>query len=545
MADDPNTPWECEGAPPKYDKHEPFENLAETEKCVRCGRPRNYSGGGGSKGSPIPWSKVGAAAVILALFGGIGYGISALFKPCPTGQQKQGFSCIAVKQNEPPVPTQPQTPEPPGGITGGITPPPPIEPIEPIARYSSGENRLFVGKVNPHGDLGFEAFKNGQYNQAIQDFEKAVSGDRNSPEYQIYLNNAQARLAGSPFLIAAVVPIDTNESSAAEMLRGVADAQTKFNEAGGLNGRLLEVIIANDSNDQKKAAEVAKKLASDPNLLGVVGHNSSGASQAGLAEYEQAGVPMISPTSTSTALSGNSFFFFRTLPSDAINGKKLAEYAWDTLEIDNVAIFYNPNSSYSKSLETAFSQAFQQLGGKVVQTIDLSDELLEPSRELQKLQGQVDALVLFPNTAYISVAIGVAVANKNQIQLLGGDALYSSDTLTSGSNAIEGLILAVPWFAEGSYAETAEKRWLGQVNWRTAMSFDATQALINALSDQASRSTVLENLRNTSLPSAETSGDSLQFESTGDRQGDPILVQAVKGGKNAPKGTEFSFQPIE
>lgn len=538
MADDPNTPWICRGAPPKYKDHKdkPVENPAGTEKCMICDRPRNYSGGGGSKGSPIPWSKVGAAAVILAVLGGIGYGIFALLKPCPTGSQKQGFSCVAVEtpQNPPGQLGSPPTPTP----TPTSTTPP-----TPIARYSSGENRLFVGKANPPGDSGLEAFKNGQYSQAVQDFEKAVDGDRNSPEYQIYLNNAKARLAGSPFLIAAVVPIDTNESSAAEMLRGVADAQTKFNEAGGLNGRLLEVIIANDSNDPEKATEVAKKLASDPNLLGVVGHNSSGASQAGLAEYEQAGVPMISPTSTSTALSGNSFF--RTLPSDAINGQKLAEYAWSNLEIDNVAIFYNPNSPYSTSLNTAFTQAFEGLGGKVVQTIDLSDDLLEWSRELQKLQGQVDALVLFPNTAYVSVAIAVAVANTNQIQLLGGDALYSSDTLTSGSNAIEGLILAVPWFAEGSYAETAEQRWLGQVNWRTAMSFDATQALINALSDGASRSTLLENLRNTSLPSAETSGDSLQFESTGDRQADPILVQAVKGGKNAPKGTEFSFQPVE
>lgn len=533
MADDPNTPWECEGAPPKYKKHKLYENAAGIEKCVECGRPRDYAGGGSSNGPPIPWSKVGAAAVILVLLGGIGYGISGLFKSCPTGQQKQGFSCVTVAVEPPPRPTRTPTTTP-------ITPPT-TQTID-IERYSSGENRLFVGRENPDSERGIKAFRNGQYSQAVQDFEKAVNGDRNSPEHQIYLNNAKARLAGSPFLIGAVVPIDTAASSAEEMLRGVADAQTRFNQAGGLNGRLLEVIVANDSNDPQRATEVAKRLASDPNLLGVIGHNSSDATQAGLAEYEQAGIPMISPTSTSTALSGNSFF--RTLPSDAINGQKLADYAWYTLEIDNVAIFYNPNSSYSKSLETAFSQAFQQFGGRVVKTIDLSNEQLDPQREIQNLQGQVEGLVLFPNTAYISVAIALAVANNNQMKLLGGDALYNPNTLTSGSNAVEGLILAVPWFADGKYAEAAERRWLGQVNWRTAMSFDATQAMINALSEQASRSSVLQNLRNISLSNADTSGNLLQFESTGDRQGDPILVQAVKGGRNAPRGTQFSFQPI-
>jgi branched-chain amino acid transport system substrate-binding protein len=525
MADDPNTPWECEGAPPKYNKHELIENPAGTEICIICKRPRNYSGGGGSNNPPIPWSKVGAAAVILGLLGGLGYGISGLFKPCPTGQQKQGFSCVAVAVKSTSTPTSTPT------VTSTIE------------RYSSGENRLFVGKANPDSERGIEAFQNGQYSQAVQYFEKAVSGDRNSPEHQIYLNNAKARLAGSPFLIGAVVPIDTAASSAEEMLRGVADAQTRFNQVGGLNGRLLEVIIANDSNDPQRATEVAKRLASDPNLLGVIGHNSSDASQAGLAEYKKAGVPMISPTSTSTALSGDNFF--RTLPSDAINGQKLADYARYSLGIETVAIFYNPNSSYSKSLEIAFSQAFQQFGGRVVKTIDLSNQQLEPQREIQNLQGQTEAIVLFPNTAYISVAIALAVANNNQMKLLGGDALYNPNTLTSGSNAVEGLILAVPWFAEGKYAEAAERRWLGQVNWRTAMSFDATQAMINALSEQASRSSVLQNIRNISLSNADTSGNLLQFESTGDRQGDPILVQAVKGGRNAPKGTQFSFQPIK
>lgn len=520
MPDNPNTPWECEGAPPKYPTHPLIENPAGTEQCIICGRPRNVtvSTKTGSPKPVIPLKPIGLTVLSLALLGGIAYGANAFFKPCPLNQEKKAFKCVPL-------------------------PPPPLPPSSVVERYSSGEHRLFIGKINPDGESGIEAFKDGRYRQAIQDFERAIQGDRNSPEFQIYLNNAKARLAGSPFLIGAVVPIDSSASSAEEMLRGVADAQTRFNEAGGLDGQLVEIVIANDSNKPTLSKKVAKKLASDGNILGVIGHNSSNASQAALEEYEKAGIPMISPTSTSTNLSGDSFF--RTVPSDAINGQKLAEYARNTLGIETVAIFYNPNSSYSQSLETAFAEGFEQLGGQVVETIDLSDALLNPQQAIQNIQGRADAIALFPNTQYITDAIALAVANKNQMQLLGGDALYNPNTLISGSNEIEGLVLAIPWFAEGNYSELAEKRWLGQVSWRTAMSFDATQALINALSKNASRSQVLQNLGNVSLSRTQTSGDILEFESTGERKGEPILVQAVKGSQNAPQGSQFSFQPID
>lgn len=533
MADDPNSLWECEGEPPDYNKHQLFENLAGTEKCMICGRPRNFK--------PRPrFPKIIAITAILAmLIGGAGYAASRLFQPCPMGQEKQGLSnCVATGIQTPtPTPTPTQT------GSQGVIPPPLSPPSPPNERYSSGENRLFTGKPNPDGDRGIEAFKNKQYRQAEQDFEKAVQGDRNSPEFQIYLNNAKARLKGSPFVVAAVVPVDSGTSSAEEILRGVADAQTQFNNTGGLNGQLVEVIIANDSNNPEKAEEVAKKLSNDPNVLGVIGHNSSDASKRGLSEYLKAGIPMISPTSTSTDLSGD--VFFRTLPSDAINAQKLAEYARNTLGLEAVVTFYNPNSNYSKSLDAAFTTAFKQLGGTVLKTINLTDKSLDPPAAIKSLQGQAGAIVLFPNTDYVPVAISLAVANNNQMKLLGGDALYNPNTLISGSNAVNGLTLAVPWLAEGSYAEKSEKRWLGQVSWRTAMSFDATQALINALSDKASRSTVLQNLKSISLSSSNTSGKALQFEATGDRQGDSILVQALPGGKNKPKDSDFSFQPVK
>jgi ABC-type branched-subunit amino acid transport system substrate-binding protein len=68
------------------------------------------------------------------------------------------------------------------------------------------------------------------------------------------------------------------------------------------------------------------------------------------------------------------------------------------------------------------------------------------------------------------------------------------------------------------------------VSWRTATSYDATQAFIQALSANSDRTTVIEKLKIVKLSSNNTSGDPLQFNTEGERQTEPILVQ-IKDGK--------------
>ncbi|MEL4895894.1 ABC transporter substrate-binding protein [Crocosphaera sp. Alani8] len=423
-----------------------------------------------------------------------------------------------------------------------------------IQRFSSGNHLLFENQTNPNAEEGVKAFNRENYNEAYQQFRKAVNNAPGDPEVQIYLNNSQARKSGNPFILAAVVPVDANKDNAEEMLRGVAQAQTQFNRQG-INGRLLEIRIFNDSNNKDYAREVAKEIINSDYILGVIGHNSSGASSEGLKEYERAGMAMISPTSTSTDLSGNSFF--RTVPSDAKAGQFLARYAIEN-KIRNVAILYTSTSNYSKSLKDAFVNGFKSLGDDI-EVVDMSESDFNPKNTVEELKNQVDGFVLFPNTnkKILDLSLQVADANANLAnpkKLLGGDALYKLSTLASSKGGVRGLVLAVPWFAKStySYANLAEKRWRGRVSWRTATSYDATKAFIEALSDDATRKSVLTNLEKTSLPSSETSGERLRFFinnedgnsvlKNGDRDTKPLLVRVIP---QINKYAEYDFEVIE
>lgn len=127
---------------------------------------------------------------------------------------------------------------------------------------------------------------------------------------------------------------------------------------------------------------------------------------------------------------------------------------------------------------------------------------------------------------------------KKGLKLLGGDSLYNNDTLSQGGSDAEGVILAVPWFKNSpesrNFSQAAVQQWGGEVSWRTATSYDATQALIKALSINPTRDTVLQQLKDVNLSPGETSGESLSFGS-GERQIEPILVTVERGNFNLVK----------
>jgi len=221
--------------------------------------------------------------------------------------------------------------------------------------------------------------------------------------------------------------------------------------------------------------------------------------------------------------------------------------------LKKAVIFANPNSPYSNSIREVFTNQFEKLRGEVVRKplIDLTASTFDPEKEVTKSvyanNAKAEAVLLFPDTRSTNIALNTAkeITKRNErlktknpprpeLKMLAGDTLYTNETLTSGGNNVEGLIIAVPWFGETlqakSFANKADKKWGGLISWRTATSFDATQALIKTLSNNATRDTVLRGLENVSLTASETSGYPLKFTPEREREGQSILLQ-IKGGK--------------
>jgi branched-chain amino acid transport system substrate-binding protein len=198
-------------------------------------------------------------------------------------------------------------------------------------------------------------------------------------------------------------------------------------------------------------------------------------------------------------------------------------------------------------MQEVFVDRFEALGGRFIQAIDMSSPDFQIDKQVQSMKGKFDAIAIFPNIDLLTVGLAIAEANQElgaqKMRLFGGAPVYTPRTLTSGGNAVEGLVLPVPWFGKTPYAQRSMTRWGGQINWRTAMSYDAVLALINAFSTDPSRAMVLKNLKAVQISADKTSGDPLQFSATGDRVGQPKLVQVVRGS-GGPAGSGLTFKEI-
>ncbi|MEG4172204.1 MULTISPECIES: ABC transporter substrate-binding protein, partial [unclassified Microcoleus] len=415
--------------------------------------------------------------------------------------------------------------------------------------FSEGERTLFKGIENSKRDRGIEAFKDEKYADAMNYFEEAIQANPTDPEVQIYANNARSLLKNKEsgnkgkdklVTLAVVLPLDPKDEIAAEILRGVAQAQTSFNEKS--KDRFLKIKIAKDDNAPDQAKTVARKLIEDQDIIGVIGHNTTKATESALDEYQKARqedrIAIISPTSTGTSLKSN--VFFRTVPNDKTTAERLAKYARENYK--QVGIANNPNNPYSISITKAFQDSFKGESRSVVgDPINLSYSGLDASGVVSKMyDNQVKAFVLLPDTETISVVNEIARAQQRlsqqgtkKLPLLGADALYNPKIFEAG-DAVEGLVLAVPWFAEEpnskKFAGEAEKRWKGRVSWRTAASYDATQAFIKALpsDEKPTRQKILATLQERNFSQNESSGNPIRF-SNGERQGqEPVLVKVVK-----------------
>ena len=389
------------------------------------------------------------------------------------------------------------------------------------------------------------AFAKKDYSKAVNGFSAALAKNKNDPESLIYFNNAKIGKNKS-FTIALSVPMTSDVDVAQEILRGVAQAQNQVNQSGGINGTPLKVLIADDRNKADAAQAVAQKLISNSEVLGVIGNFSSGVTLAAGKVYGDGKLVLISPTSTAVQISGLSKYVFRTVPSDRFAGDALARYMLTNLKKQKVAVFFNSQSEYSKSIKDVFTTAIFGGGGQVVKEFDLTSAGFNASQAVKEARDQgAEVLMLASNTSSLDQALQVAQTNTNPVlPMLGGDDMYDSKTLKVGQQSVEGLVVAVAWHIlgnpEASFPKEATQLWGGEVNWRSAMAFDATTSLIVALGKSPTREGVQAALSSSDFK-ATGAANEIKFLPSGDRN---QAIQLVKVQKGTRTSFGYEFIPV-
>ncbi|MBE9129822.1 MULTISPECIES: ABC transporter substrate-binding protein [unclassified Coleofasciculus] len=176
---------------------------------------------------------------------------------------------------------------------------------------------------------------------------------------------------GDELKIATLTPSTGDLSSIGQVFPAAVElAVNQVNECGGVNGKPVSLVVEDSQTDPNAGAAGMTKLAEVDKVAGVVGAFASSVSTAALPIAVRNNVMMISPGSTSPVFTQQAQegkyngYWARTAPPDTYQARALAKLANEKgfKNVSTVVI----NNDYGVGFEKEFTQAFEKLGGTVV-----------------------------------------------------------------------------------------------------------------------------------------------------------------------------------
>ncbi len=151
---------------------------------------------------------------------------------------------------------------------------------------------------------------------------------------------------------------------------GVKLAFKEVNAAGGVLGKQVTFVVADNKSEPAEAANATTKLISQDKVVAIIGPAASGNVLASIPVATEHKIPLLTPTGTNPKVTVENGkvkdFAFRVCFIDPFQGTIMANFASNDLKAKTAAIYVDSSSDYSKSLAQVFEQTFTKNGGTVL-----------------------------------------------------------------------------------------------------------------------------------------------------------------------------------
>ena len=198
-------------------------------------------------------------------------------------------------------------------------------------------------------------------------------------------------------------------------------AADEINAAGGIDGKMIDLIAYDTKADTAEAVNAYNKLRDQDEVVALVGGTYSGTTLAFIETAAEDNMPVLTPTATNPEVTLAGSNVFRACYTDAYQGSVCGAFAVNTLGAKIPAVLYNKDDAYSEGLANEFIAACQDAGLEpIVETYAAND--VDFSAQLTKIK-DADADVLFvPHyTNTVGPIIAQVAAMEMDITCMGGD----------------------------------------------------------------------------------------------------------------------------
>jgi len=302
-----------------------------------------------------------------------------------------------------------------------------------------------------------------------------------------------------------------------------------INQSGGINGKVLQLIVEDGKCSSQAAARATQRLI-DNGVIGIIGGLCSNESLGFVKLIDEQQIPTISYCSSSPALSGSSEYFFRNFPSDVFQAQYAAQYIKQDLGIDSVTVMYL-DDAWGRGLLDEFSNSFSLLEGTISHTYSFTEDTSDFSDIWLDIEEHNPSLIYFLGFDTTTIAalnqLPEYAINSNFFGADGWDDSEMWDRINRGNRTFS---YTTPSLSKNEkFQEEIRQRGIYTVSNCIPQAYDAVNIFkqLLSISDPSSENMKLY-LQDIVFDNSVTTNGVVEFDASGDLVNVDYTVEFVK-----------------
>lgn len=237
-------------------------------------------------------------------------------------------------------------------------------------------------------------------------------------------------------------------------LNGAKLAVKQANQAGGINGKMIELVVYDDQASPKQAVPISNKLIEKDKVVAAISGSYSGATRAAAGVFQSAEIPYISAYAVHPEITKAGNYVFRTSFMGEVQGRAGAKLIGATLQRKRVVLITLKND-FGKSLAAGFKEAAGQFNLQIVNEYEYSIKDRQFGPIVAKVKA--DAPEAIYATGYFFTAgplVSQLRAAGITVPVIGQEGYDSEQFIKIAGKASEGTIITTSLDRDSNSSET-------------------------------------------------------------------------------------------
>jgi branched-chain amino acid transport system substrate-binding protein len=281
-------------------------------------------------------------------------------------------------------------------------------------------------------------------------------------------------------------------------------AVDEVNQAGGIQGRPVELLIKDDKHDQNVALQMDAELI-DEEVVAIIGHMTSTMTLAAVPLMNENRMLLLSPTTSTNELTGIDDYFVRIMPPNISETQHLSQHLFEIIGARKLACVYDlSNQAFTEEWYRNFSTAFETLGGTVpfsatftsgedVSYLELVQNIIDADTDgVMIIAGALDTAMICQQLRKLEAELVIVCSGWSK----------SPDLIQHGGLAVEGILMSEAYDQHSqhetylTFSDRYEERFGRKVDFAAVFGYNAAHVLFQALSRKTRQQSIKDALIN-------------------------------------------------